>query len=387
MTANPYFSPPTACRRILILSNLQQGFRLPRLEHGDVIVHLNRALHFEEAWRRGIVLSNVLHVLFVAPRWAGREHIGLWHWPEKLHGFHGVYTLRGEQYRGLPWFADYAAAGGSSPSAGFAVANLLRAWHPQLPILLVGFAPDRPGTGRWPCYQWGVEAAWYAAGRGDFRLLAPEDPPASPAPEPPRLRLVITSCRHYRAFRDAQRATWLAQLPGWISYNYYIGGDPPPDAGEEPDVVYLPGVPDTYLGLPAKVKAAMAHAAAQSDWDWLGKLDDDAFLVPARLAPRLQAPAVFLGRGVRGQSARGGPGYFFTRAVAEDLLAHASEIPDEGAEDELITAKIMALGHPLTDCLDIHAFAAEEGVPAPDNDAIAASQLDADAMRKICMPS
>ena len=374
---NPYFALPARCERILVLSNVQEGFTLPNLKHGDVIVHLNRAVHFEEVWRRALGKAGAMHVLFAR---AAEERLGLFYWPEKLDGFHGVFSLRGSQYRGLPFFAQYRELGGENPSAGFIAANLLRTYHPELPIWLVGFAPERGASFRTPLYQWGVEAAWYAAGHGNFRVLPP-DVVVKPAPKPVKLRLLICTCKRYRARREAQRATWLSTLPEWVSYTYFMGGSEPPDE-DETDVLWLPEVGDGYFDLPAKVMAVLAVARRDEGWDWLGKLDDDAYLVPERLLPLLQDPAVFVGRSRKGQFAPGGPGYYMTREVVEALVEHAAEIPAKGPEDKLITALAVRLGVPLTHSPALLPYK-EEGQPGPENDAICSSNIPGDLMRRV----
>lgn len=374
---NPYFALPAACERVLVLSNVREGFRLPPLRTGDVIVHLNRAVHFEQVWRLALYQIDVMHVLFAR---AKSEYRGLFYWPAKLDLFHGVFSLLASQYKGLPFFARYRAMGGENPSAGFIAANLLRTYHPELPIWLVGFAPERGVSFRIPLYQWGVEAAWYAAGHGGFKVLPPEDV-TKPTPKPVRLRLLICTCKRFRERRDAQRETWLARLPEWVTYTYFMGGPEAPDA-DESDVLWLPEVGDGYFDLPAKVLAALRVARRERGWDWLGKLDDDAYLVPERLLPLLQEPAVFVGRAGLGGFARGGPGYYMRREVLDGILAHADEIPAKGAEDRLITSLAIKLGYKLSNSPALLPFQ-EEGQPGTENDAVCSSNIPPALMREV----
>lgn len=367
---NPYFPLPLGCKRLLVLSNVEAGFRLPPLQDGDCLIHFNRAKHFQQALELGRFRERVRHVLFVRGEDA---EAGLFFWPPALKGFSAVVTIRAHQYNHLPWWTEYRKAGGANPSSGFAIANLLRHYHPTLPIWLVGFSPGTNASFRAPVHQWSVEAAWLAAGQGEFRLYPLEVAPPKPIADL-RLRLLICTCKRYRDRRDAQRATWLTRLPGWVSYTYFMGGEEPPDP-DETDVLWLPGVDDSYLGLPTKVMAAFRKASEDDSWTWLGKLDDDAYLVPERLLPVLQPPAEFVGRARRGGKwAPGGPGYFMTRPVLTDLLAHADQVPPTGAEDYQITGFIASLGHKMTDCRALLPYRSE-GFPTPDNDAICTSNI------------
>lgn len=367
---NPYFPLPIGCRRILILSNVERGFKLPLLQDGDVLVHLNRAKHFPQALDVGRFREHVRHVLFVRGEDADA---GLFFWPPSLKGFSAAFTIRAHQYHHLPWWQEYRDAGGANPSSGFAVANLLRHYHPTLPIWLVGFSPDTNASFRSPVHEWSVEADWLAAGKGNFRRVPLEPIPAQPLQEV-KLRLLICTCKLYRNRRDAQRATWLTRLPSWVSYAYFMGGDEPPDP-DESDVLWMPGVDDSYLGLPSKVMAAFRKAAEDDSWTWVAKMDDDAYLVPERLLPVLQPPAEFVGRSRHGgKRAPGGPGYFMTRPVLTDLLAHADQVPARGPEDFEITGLVAQLGHKMTDCPGLLPYRTE-GIPTDDNDAICTSNL------------
>ena len=155
-----------------------------------------------------------------------------------------------------------------------------------------------------------------------------------------------------------------------------MGGNRPPDG--EPDVMWLPDVDDSYIGLPAKVLDAMHRAHAERpDWQWLGKVDDDTYLRADQLLPWLQPTVCLVGRSRRGRYCPGGAGYFLARPAVQAVLAHAGEIPPTGAEDKLITSLAVKLGYPITDCPGLHQYLAE-GL------AISAHKITPAAMRAIC---
>ena len=370
--ANPYFSLPANCRRIIVFSNARH-LPLPDFSPGDLLVHLNRARSAAAAMQATRGLTGCAHILLVR---ASDLDSGKWFWPRRLDGYQAVITLRHETWQRQPWYSAYRAAGGANPSTGFIAANNLRAWHPHTPIILCGFAPGRDiGTFRSPTHQWDLEARWYADSPAKFTLIPPpfsgEDAAASP-----RLHLLVCSCSGHEEQRRACRETWLAHLPPSVTYRFFMGGNRPPDG--EPDVMWLPGVDDSYIGLPAKVVAAMQRAHAElPDWQWLGKVDDDTYLRADQLLPWLQPTVCHVGRSRRGRYCPGGAGYFLARPAVQAVLAHAVEIPPTGAEDKLITSLAVKLGYPITDCPGLHQYLAE-GL------AISAHKITPAAMRAIC---
>jgi len=151
-----------------------------------------------------------------------------------------------------------------------------------------------------------------------------------PTPPPPgaKLLIAITSCHRYRSRTAQQRDSWLRDIRG-IDYRFFLGKAP---NGEQPtkDEVFLP-VEDNYEALPLKVQAACAWAL-ENGYDYLFKLDDDAYCVPSRLLTSNFARADYVGR-YRGASdwkrpgdnpsgyASGGPGYWLSRKAMQIVVA------------------------------------------------------------------
>lgn len=375
---NPYFPLPKGCRRILILSNVQGGFPMPALQDGDCIVHLNRAVHFRAAREAGLKREAVMHVLFARCEDAGE---GKFFWPEDVEGFQAALTIRANMYRQMPFFAEYQQEGGNNPTSGFIVANVLRYYHPRVPILLVGFAPQLDLTYRAPIHQWRVEAEWYAQGKGGFLVVPPAcSMPADVEAAPALLRLLICSCAGHEAQRAACRETWLAKLPQGVTYRFFMGGDTAPV--DEPDVMYLPGVDDSFAKLPAKVIAAFREASKDPGWNWLGKIDDDSYLRVERLMPWLRPQAAIVGRKRLANYCPGGAGYFLRRDAVVSLLARADELPEEGAEDKLICQHVSGMGYSITDCPLLLQYR-KEGVLDPSNDFASSHHLTPEMMRSI----
>ena len=149
-----------------------------------------------------------------------------------------------------------------------------------------------------------------------------------------RLLVLICSCQGYqdrkvkasdsdgcKAKRAACRETWLATLPHGVSYAFFVGGAQPQG---EPDVWAL-DAPDTYHGLPEKVRAAFVRALKVPGWKWLFKCDDDTYCVLPRLLAMADSlapsPAVISWPGNAKDTAHGGAGYLLPRAMVQAIVA------------------------------------------------------------------
>jgi hypothetical protein len=98
-----------------------------------------------------------------------------------------------------------------------------------------------------------------------------------------RVLIAIVGCRKRRNFVEAQRTTWLPNVPREVDYRVFVGRDTKcyvngRKAGA--DEVFL-DVDDSYEGLPEKVKAVCVWALG-NHYDFLLKIDDDAYLFPDR---------------------------------------------------------------------------------------------------------
>lgn len=318
------------------------------------------------------------HWLFVR-HGRGRDPRG-WHWyhPQNMDGFEKVFFVDDTQLlTPCRWMADYRRLTRKSPTTGFAVANLMREFAPHLPLLLAGFDPGEDhGTPQWEGHDWAAEREWYKQ-RG-FVLLKPH--------AHLKLALLVCSCAQpqYKALRQACRDTWLSMLPQGVEYRFFVGADAPlPD---EPDVICLPGVADTWDGLPAKIVAAVDWMYNNMSFEFLGKVDDDTYLRVDRLLPLL-VPGVHLLGSFRSPrlGCWGGAGYFMSSEAAAKLLAHKGEIPAKGYEDVLVTRKIMQLGYSVTHCPRLKQNSHKgDGQPENGNDIISGHQFKRPEMHYAC---
>lgn len=278
-----------------------------------------------------------------------------------------------------PWYNEYRRATGLYPSTGWLTWQLLCEDFPDAEISLVDFCPAGDiGTYKWPQHSWSYEAKDYARKGAKIISLSKRDSPsvqcATPIKSAPACKLFLTicSCMKNKALRQACRDTWLSILPPDVTYRFFVSSDSPlPD---EPDVINLPGISDSYIALPEKMKAAISWAHENLQWNYLGKVDDDTYLRVDRLLPLLSPEVHLLGRSRGGRRCPGGAGYFISRTAANELLDHMIEIPPEGDEDGLITRKLVSLGFSITDCPRLKQYLSE-GLPATNNDIVSGHQL------------
>lgn len=288
------------------------------------------------------------------------------------------------------FYNAYKKNTGKIPSTGWLVWQLLREDYPEAEVILVDFNPAGDiGTYKWKLHGWLYEAKDYTQQGAKIISLVKHDsqnePPLPPEPKVPdtesKLMLIICSCVKNHALRQACRETWLSHLPPDVDYRFFVGSDEAlPD---EPDVVNLPGVSDTYIALPTKMMAAIEWAHKNLQWEHLGKVDDDTYLRVDRLLPLLTPDVHLLGRSRGGRRCPGGAGYFMSRVAVSELLEHKEEVPPEGDEDGLITKKLVALGYTITDCYLLKQ-SRNEGVPENDNDLISGHQLKTPELLHAC---
>lgn len=292
------------------------------------------------------------------------------------------------------FYADYKRATGKIPSTGWLVWQLLREDYPDAEVILVDFDPAGDiGTYKWSQHGWAYEAKDYAKNGAMIISLSKRDnkkevcvlptalEPSLVKPPPCKLLLTICSNMKNKAMRQACRETWLSLLPPDVEYRFFVASyEALPD---EPDVVHLPGVSDTYIALPEKMMAAIEWAHRNLQWDFLGKVDDDTYLRADRLLPLLTPDVHLLGRSREGSRCPGGAGYFMSRAAARELLEHKEEVPPEGDEDGLITKKLVSLGYAITDCCNLKQWASE-GFPENDNNLISGHQLKRPELLHAC---
>ncbi len=213
-----------------------------------------------------------------------------------------------------------------------------------------------------------------------------------------RLLVLVCSCHKYidrkkravdadgcRRKRQTCRDTWLDDKPAGVDYAFFVGGDAPEG---EADVWGL-DAPDTYKGLPDKVRAAFARAMTVPGWQWLYKCDDDTFCHLPRLMAVLDhleanptgKPVLFSGTGdVQGIAF--GVGYLLPRALVEAIAADNS-YNKEGPplEDRQVTWAALRAGAELIS--DSRIQPREKPEPTPQNFHIACAQLTPQDMQRI----
>lgn len=164
---------PRGTRRIIILSNVTRGFSVQDipLQPGDLCIHLNHARHRAAA----MAVKGTRHALLVR-HGKGADPLGFhWYGPDSYDGFCRVIHVDDTQLCApLPWYAEFKARGGASPTTGFIAANLCRALFPSVPLVLAGFDPGTPhGTPLWSGHTWELERTWYA--EKQFTLIIPQN--------------------------------------------------------------------------------------------------------------------------------------------------------------------------------------------------------------------
>lgn len=177
--------------------------------------------------------------------------------------------------------------------------------------------------------------------------------------------IAVTGCHARRAQIAAQRATWVNDVDfSAADVRFFLGLGGEARCGDE---VVLP-VDDGYAGLPGKVRAVCRHALA-SGYDGLCKLDDDTYLVPARLLSAGFAAFDYVGN----FRSRNGPYpaeyasgfcYYLSRRAME-IVAEA-ELSEDTMEDRW-AGNLLDAARPRLQMRDEKRFmCAYPGIEAPD---------------------
>lgn len=94
-----------------------------------------------------------------------------------------------------------------------------------------------------------------------------------------RILIAIMCCWHRESYADAQRETWIQDIPEGVDHRFFFGRS---DKREpEEDEVFV-DCKDDYRSLPMKVKGAMQWAY-EHGYDYVFKTDDDVYVQPERL--------------------------------------------------------------------------------------------------------
>ena len=82
--------------------------------------------------------------------------------------------------------------------------------------------------------------------------------------------LALITCHARQHYADAQRDTWIPNIPEGLDYKFFLG---PSERAPRPDEVFL-DCDDSYGGLPSKVQAVIQWAL-EHGYTNLAKVDDD----------------------------------------------------------------------------------------------------------------
>jgi hypothetical protein len=159
-----------------------------------------------------------------------------------------------------------------------------------------------------------------------------------------RVLIAITSCGRDRKYQDAQRNTWIKDIPAGVDYKFFLGHT---DAtGAKDDEVFL-NVPDTYAGLPFKTQALLEWAL-EHGYDFIYKTDVDTLVCPVNLLGCGFEHYAWVGAnyGARDKVfASGGSGYWLSADAARKVVAFKAS---NGAEDVMVANVMRANG------IDLH---------------------------------
>jgi hypothetical protein len=147
-----------------------------------------------------------------------------------------------------------------------------------------------------------------------------------------KILIAIVSCHlpKKKAFREAQRKTWLKNIS--IDYKFFFGRG----AARNPltDEVFF-DCRDDYDGIPEKAKKIYQYAV-EHEYDWVFKVDDDSYVFVDRLLRSGFQNHDFSGRKnyCWGGYASGGPGFWLS-SKAFSIIAN-EPISDDTADDRWI---------------------------------------------------
>ena len=149
-----------------------------------------------------------------------------------------------------------------------------------------------------------------------------------------RALIAILSCHRDRPWQQAQRDTWIKDIPVGTDYVFCLGQ---PNFSTSPDEVFL-DVPDDSNGLPYKTRA-MANWALTRGYDFVFKCDIDNFVVPGLMLTSDFAQHDFTG-GRNQYFASGGAGYWLSRKAMH--IVGVSDPSGYGPAEDVFVAKALS---------------------------------------------
>lgn len=202
-------------------------------------------------------------------------------------------------------------------------------------------------------------------------------------------KILVGVCTHGSALsrRNVCRATWLSDIPEGMAYTFfseYFDRDTAHDSHFK-DIVKLP-CRGEYIYLPDKVIMFFKWALANSNFEYLVKADDDAYVVLDRLKKiaRHSYPGMlgYLYYAPTTKFIQGGV-YVLPRKYVEQLVkAKETRIPRQGYEDVLLSEEIKRIGGSLVDFSHVMCNTTKH-VPRADNAYVSCHKVNPRDMQRI----
>jgi hypothetical protein len=170
--------------------------------------------------------------------------------------------------------------------------------------------------------------------------------------------IAILGCHSRAEYRQAQRETWIPQIPSHVDWRFFLGE---PKADGNFDEVFLE-CPDDYNSLSKKTRAVIIWAIGHG-YDRIFKCDDDTYVRPKLLLESgfekhryygwtegrlLPWPTEGQSNVVHFQWAQGGAGYWIDRECSLLLAKHMFD--RDQCEDAAVGRTLYSFGiHPVHD--------------------------------------
>jgi hypothetical protein len=191
--------------------------------------------------------------------------------------------------------------------------------------------------------------------------------------------ILIKSCQRYRARREACMQTWAGKLLEDVPVYFVEGGhDKQRVAG---NVIEL-SCGDDYRDNSYKVRDAIHLLLAETEFDSLFIVDDDAFVHPGRWMAYLPE-SEFVGLATEDIPwPHGGCGWFASRQCCD---LYANNVHRRGSDDDVMFWEILTrkFGVVMTNRPDLFSWRKDGERPAPNNSIIACHYVDSEEMNRL----
>ena len=150
-----------------------------------------------------------------------------------------------------------------------------------------------------------------------------------------RVLIALTSCHKHREWQQAQRDTWIKEIPAGVDYRFFLGR--PNVLAPEEDEVFL-DVPDDYNHLKYKTKALLEWSI-EHGYEHTFKTDVDTLVNPTLLLSGDFSKHDYMGGVLNAGDlmfASGGAGYWLTRKAAQCVV---EEPATPGPEEDVHVAR------------------------------------------------